>query len=442
MTAMSRPETSRRMSWYLLAASFLVCFGVWHWADNLLIPRSTQVALAGGRPIGNNSDLYPRWLGAREMLVHHRNPYSAEVTREIQIGYYGRPLNPANPADPVDQQAFAYPLYVVFLMAPSVLLPFSMVMKVFGWLLLGGTAWSVALWMQALARRPNGIVRLAAIVLVLGTYPVLQGFYKQQLTLLVGFLLAAAAAAIVRDWLVLGGFLLALSTIKPQISGLLVFWFVVWAIGDWGKRKRFLWSFAGTMAALMLGAEALLPGWIRDFLAAVREYRRYAADQPILQHLLTGIGGEIAAALLLALLAAICWRWRKERAGSARFGWAIVLALTINLTILNKIAPYNEVLLIPALLVLPGEVGKVGLAARAVVKATFACQIWQWLTALLLAAGSYLIPVERLQWAVQIPLYTIFALTPLTLLSVLLCLPRAGIEASQTIPRTPAESRV
>ena len=27
------------------------------------------------------------------MLLHDRNPYSAEVTRDIQIGYYGRPLD-------------------------------------------------------------------------------------------------------------------------------------------------------------------------------------------------------------------------------------------------------------------------------------------------------------------------------------------------------------
>ena len=59
------------------------------------------------------SDLYPRWLGARELLLHHRDPYSPEVTREIQIGYYGRPLDPSRPQDPRDQQGFAYPAYVV-----------------------------------------------------------------------------------------------------------------------------------------------------------------------------------------------------------------------------------------------------------------------------------------------------------------------------------------
>jgi len=326
MTAMRLDGDSRRMSWYLLAASLVLCFGVWRWADRVLIPGGTKAALARGVPIGNNSDLYARWLGARELLLRHRNPYSAEVTRDIQIGFYGRPLDPAKPADPTDQQAFAYPVYVVFLMAPSVLLPFSTVMRIFGWLLLACTAASVLLWIDALGLRLNGPLRAATVFLVLGTYPVLEGFHKQQLTMLVGFLLAAAAAAIARDWLVLSGFLLALSTIKPQLSVLLLCWFLVWVVGDWKNRKRLLWSFAATMAALLIGAEALLPGWMRDFIAAIPAYERYTAEQPILQTLLTPLGGEFAAILLLVVFAVVCWRWKKERAGSVRFRWAMILA--------------------------------------------------------------------------------------------------------------------
>ena len=75
-------------------------------------------------PRGNLSDLYPRWLGARELLLHRRNPYGDDITHEIQKGYYGRALDPARPDDPRDQQGFAYPIYVVFLLAPLIGLPF------------------------------------------------------------------------------------------------------------------------------------------------------------------------------------------------------------------------------------------------------------------------------------------------------------------------------
>ena len=55
------------------------------------------------RPRGNLSDLYPRWLGARQLL-RMDGSLSPEVTQEIQLGYYGRDLDPRRPRDPKDQQ--------------------------------------------------------------------------------------------------------------------------------------------------------------------------------------------------------------------------------------------------------------------------------------------------------------------------------------------------
>ena len=99
----------------------------WFYMDWILRAQQRADAAAHNRPRGNLSDLYPRWLGARELLRHGRNPYSAEITREIQQGYYGRPLDATRADDPKDQQAFAYPAYVVFLMAPTIDLPFNVV---------------------------------------------------------------------------------------------------------------------------------------------------------------------------------------------------------------------------------------------------------------------------------------------------------------------------
>ena len=80
----------RHWKWALL--SLLCAAGVWAYANRVLIPYQKSDAAAQGRPRGNLSDLYPRWLGARELLLHGRDPYSAEVTRDIQAGYYGHPL--------------------------------------------------------------------------------------------------------------------------------------------------------------------------------------------------------------------------------------------------------------------------------------------------------------------------------------------------------------
>src|SRR6266403_5151881 len=111
------PEPARPSSGYsifgLLIAVLLAASMLWY-VQNLLIPYQRADAAAHDRPRGNLSDLYPRWLGARELLLRGRDPYSAEVTREIQAGYYGRPLDSSRPDDPKDEQAFAYPLYVAF----------------------------------------------------------------------------------------------------------------------------------------------------------------------------------------------------------------------------------------------------------------------------------------------------------------------------------------
>src|SRR5215813_2488871 len=79
----------------LLVVSLLASASTWFYVGRILKPAQVAEAEAHGRPRGNLSDLYPRWLGARELLLHGRNPYSREITVEIQQGYYGRALDPS-----------------------------------------------------------------------------------------------------------------------------------------------------------------------------------------------------------------------------------------------------------------------------------------------------------------------------------------------------------
>src|SRR5271168_2458452 len=125
--------------WTVLVAA-LCAAGMWTYANRVMVAHQVRDAAAHDRPRGNLSDLYPRWVGAKELLLHGRDPYSTDVSREIQAGYYGRPLDPSRPGDPKDEQGFAYPVYVVFLLAPTIGLPFVIVQKVFFWILLILTA--------------------------------------------------------------------------------------------------------------------------------------------------------------------------------------------------------------------------------------------------------------------------------------------------------------
>ncbi len=85
------------------------------------------------------------------------------------------------------------------------------------------------------------------------------------------------------------------------------------------------------------------------------------------------------------------------------------------------VAAYNQVLLIPPFLALLAQretIRSKGLMPRALAKAAFASQGWQWATAVIISLASLLISRERMQAAVELPVYTLLAVPPLTLLAV------------------------
>src|SRR4051794_33293525 len=177
-----------RVLWLVVFA--LACAAaMWGYVAFVLVPYQQRDAAAHNTPRGNLSDLYPRWLGSRELLLHGTDPYSRDVTQQIQLGYYGVVLDPNNPAHPKDQQGFAYPVYVAFLLAPLVNLPFDAVQDTFGWLLLLVTALAVPLWLVVLRMRLALTVIIAVALLAVGSFPGVQGYSLQQLTLLDAFMI-------------------------------------------------------------------------------------------------------------------------------------------------------------------------------------------------------------------------------------------------------------
>ena len=335
-----------------VALALVAGASTWFYMNRILRAQQIADAVAHGRPRGNLSDLYPRWLGARELLLRRRNPYSAEITREIQRGYYGRPLDPARADDPKDEQGFVYPVYVVFLLAPTVSLPFDVVQGGFRWLLLALAVVSVVLWLRVLRWKVSCRTMFVIIVLMLGWLPMVQGIKLQQLSLLVAGLLAASGACLAGGWLSCAGMLLALATIKPQLVWPLVLWLVAWAVSDWRSRRNFVIGFALTMLLMLVGSELLLPGWPRMFLQAIREYHRYTQNQSVLVWLFGAIPGRILEAASVLACAVCVWRVRREPATSAVFGRAVGLVLALTVVIVPMFAPYNQVLLAPAILAL------------------------------------------------------------------------------------------
>lgn len=388
----------------LLAVALLASASTWFYVNRIVRPEQVAQAAAHGSPRGNLSDLYPRWLGARELLRGGRNPYSAEITKEIQRGYYGRELDPARADDPKDQQGFAYPVYVVFLLAPTIGLPFEEVQTGFRWLLIAIAAGSVLLWLRVLRWRVGWMGAVSLMVLLAGWLPMVQGIKLQQLTLLVAGFLAACAALMNGGWLFSAGVVLALATIKPQLAWPIVAWLLVWAVFQWRARWRLLVGFGLVMALLLGGAEVILPGWLRMFFAAIGQYHQYTQNQSVLVFLFGSIAGRVLEFLCVVACAACVWRVRREAASSAAFGESLALVLALTALVVPMFAPYNQVLLVPVILVwLRGtssssesEAERRLPALRVLGFVTAAFLLWPWIaTAGLTVAYPWLTPLWR-----------------------------------------------
>lgn len=356
------------------------------------------------------SDLYPRWLGARELLLHGRDPYSADVTREIQAGYYGRALDPSRLNDPHDEQGFAYPVYVVFFLAPTIRLPFPIVQKAFLWILIVLTVVSVPLWLRVLRWSVPPSTHISLIALVLGSLGVMQGLKLQQMSLLVGGLMAIAIALLVTGHALAAGFLLALASMKPQFLFLLLPWLAVWTVGDWRHRYRWAISFLAAMAVLMAASESYLPHWLPRFWHAVREYQRYTGAFSVMDSLIGAPWSWAVEFFVFAATMGVCWRERRQSANTDSFGFTLSLVLATTILLVPTCSPNYQILLIPACLVLAKErrmIWQSNVANRILLVITAGLILWPWISSIALAGLSFVLPRETVERGWAIPFWTV-----------------------------------
>lgn len=394
----------------LILGTLLGAASVWIWVQDIMIPYQEARSLREDIPRGNLSDLYPRWLGARELLLRRRDPYSGEITREIQTGYYGRPIDPNRPNDPKDQQAFAYPIYVVFLLGPTIGFPFPIVQRVFLALLVVLTSASVLFWFKALRWRVAPTAKILWIVLVLGSFPAIQGFKLQQLTLLVAALLAAGMACVVRRRFVVAGILLALASIKPQLVLLTAIWVMIWIVGNWRERQRLFWTAAISLGGMVLTGECLLPGWIHEFRVATFAYYRYTGGgRSLLDIAVTPIAGRILAVILVFALMFMLWRLRHESEASAGFRWSLGAVFATTLLVIPMSSPYNQVLLVPCVMLIVQNVRSIWEAnrvSRFLLLLAASSVAWPWIASFALDVALFLLPANLVQRALPVPLGT------------------------------------
>lgn len=368
--------------WLLL--SLLASAITWLYMSKVLLPWEYFIDVEHGRLKSQLGDLYPRWVGTRELLLHGRNPYGPEVSHEIQTAFYGHAINQkyGEPGvDVIDEQRFAYPVYVVFFLAPTVYLDFSLLQTwapvVFALL----TAISVLLWMQVLRWRPPRIMAAAIVLFVVASPQIAQGLRLRQLGLVAAFLLALSAWCIARDHLAIAGVLLAISTVKPQMVLLPLLWFLLWGAAQWTRRWPLLAGFGITLAALTAAGEIILPGWLRFFVEGLIAYRKYFPTTSLLCLAIGNwIGGALSGVVVIGLLL-MAWRNRQADAASQEFIHTLAAFFIGTTLVLPLLTPFNQVLLLlPVLMIVQGwsAVSRIG---RGIFVAVVA---WPWICSLVL----------------------------------------------------------
>jgi hypothetical protein len=315
---------------------------------------------------------------------------------------------------------------------------------------------------------------LAGALLAAGSWPAQQAWALEQLTALVAALLAAAAYCLARGtepgaggwgvgvsddrsgirdqisdsnpqppplipqyaarsaqraflWYAAAGALLAVATIKPQLTMLPAAGLALWVGCAWRARQGVAWGFGGMLALLIGGSFLLMPGWLGEFRAALSAYQEYTAGRSILdffsrivlEPIFPAAIAPVTAVLALALVGAagaVWWQARQATPGGPVFARALAATLAITLLIIPTWAPYNQLLLIPgaallvreraALWALGGRVGRaLWLFAAAMIG-------WPWLAAGLLM-GWLGVSLARGETCCAAPVYQIGWFLPL-----------------------------
>jgi hypothetical protein len=229
--------------------------------------------------------------------------------------------------------------------------------------------------------------------------------------------------AVSRRRFVWAGVLLALATIKPQLAALPAAWMCLWVFGNWRERQSFFWSFAVSAGALVGLGEWLLPGWIHEFRAASVAYYHYTGGgRSVLDVLLTPAWGRALAAIAAIACLAMVWKVRRAAERTPDFYWSLSLVMATTLVIVPMFAPYNQVLILPSLMVIARAFRALWQRHRltkVLAAVTTITVFWPWFSAILLVSALLFLPAVQVERAWAVPLYTSLAI-PITVLAMLI----------------------
>jgi hypothetical protein len=331
MTRISRLPALSTPQRVLLATLALVLFAINAWCICALFTSRAQIAVW---------DFHPRWLGLRAMIHDGADPYSDQVTLAIQLQMLGRLARPGE-----DQQAFAYPLHVMVLIGPLALLPLPVAQALWFSLLEVSLLIFFIVAPRAVGWCPPTWLLALTALFTLGLYSNVWAMTLGQISIVLAALIALVWWGLRTGRWRLAGACLALATVKPQMSFLLVPGLLAWAI--YRRRWRMVITFVVVFGVLILLPVPWLPAWPLAWLAAVGRYADYTFFEPPLAMLFHSAWLAVVLAALLLLWTVYHWWHAPERQGAA-LDWALSMLIVVSALVAPRTSHTNQlVLLLP-----------------------------------------------------------------------------------------------
>jgi hypothetical protein len=318
------------------------------------------------------ADFHSRWYGAQALLLDGQDPYSPEVTAEIEAI-----------RDPNQRQlnsfSFAFPLHVIFTFLPLAFMSYGLAASFWivtlQWVVFGITL----LLMYMVGWKPSPLGIGAALLGSIFFYPAARTILLGQFTLHVTLFLAMSLFFLRRRQDGWAGFWLAAASIKPQMVLLVGLWMVLWAV--FRRRTRFLLGVIVGGGALLLGSMVFLPRWPISFIEDIQRYAEVASGRNPLEVLgefiVPGNPAIVSVVLggVLLLLTIVAWYWgvgdsavlgrflknkgdltngseasdaRNENEGAGidrRFEWVLYWTIGVSLLVLFQTGSTNQALL-------------------------------------------------------------------------------------------------
>ncbi len=300
-----------------------------------------NIQFSKNNPGGN--DFLAHYIGARSLIFEGKSPYSDEVALEIQRRVFGRPAEPGE-----IEHRVVYPLYSILIFTPFALFDNYAMARV-AWMTvmeiallgMGYLALQIAKW------KPKLIILALYYQFAVLWYHGFRAVINGNAVIVVGLCITGSLYALSIKKDVAAALLLALSTIKPNLVILFIFYVLIWCI----YQKRFqvvLWFF-GSMLFLVLGGMLLIPDWIVQNVWEILKYPGYNPPGSIGEVL--GFWFPAYAAIIRYGIAAglgliLGYEILRARKGKfERFVWTACLALAISQWIGISTDPGNFVIL-------------------------------------------------------------------------------------------------